>query len=77
MTTKRPTGCCSSGGRGAPMLRRDQFYDAAWRPALRAAGLAPNRFTFHTLRHFCASMLLAEGAPLTWSPVTSATPWRR
>jgi integrase len=58
-------GVLFQGGRGAPMLRRDQFYDAAWRPALRAAGLAPDRFTFHALRHFCASTLLAEGAPVT------------
>jgi integrase len=43
---------------------RDQFYDSGWRPALRRAGL-PDRFTFHALRHFCASSLLAEGAPLT------------
>ncbi len=45
-------------------MRRDQFYEAGWRPALRGAGLAEDRFTFHALRHFCASMLLAEGAPL-------------
>ena len=47
------------------MLRRDQFYDAAWKPALRRAGLPADRFTFHALRHFCASTLLAEGAPVT------------
>jgi integrase len=45
-------------------MRRDQFYASAWRPSLRAAGLAEDRFTFHALRHFCASTLLAEGAPL-------------
>ena len=28
------------------------------------AGLAKDRFVFHSLRHFCASSLLAEGAPL-------------
>jgi integrase len=32
---------------------------------LVGAGLSPSRFTFHALRHFCASTLLAEGAPLT------------
>jgi integrase len=57
-------GLVVRGERGA-MLRRDQFYNSAWRPALRGAGLAPDRFTFHALRHFCASKLLAEGAPLT------------
>lgn len=54
-----------TGGRGAPMLRRDQFYAAAWRPAPEGAGLPRDRFTFHSLRHFCASTLLAEGAGLT------------
>jgi integrase len=52
------------GRRGTPMMRRDQFYASAWRPALIGADLAPDRFKFHALRHFCASMLLAEGAPL-------------
>lgn len=54
-----------TGGRGAERLRRDQFYDSAWRPALKGAGLAEDRFVFHSLRHFCASSLLAEGAPIT------------
>jgi len=53
------------GRRGTPMMRRDQFYNSAWRPALTGAGLPANRFTFHALRHFRASTLLAEGAPLT------------
>jgi integrase len=53
------------GLRGAPMLRRDQFYDSGWRPALKDAALAEDRFVFHSLRHFCASTLLAEGAPIT------------
>jgi integrase len=52
------------GRRGTPMMRRDQFYASAWRPALVGAGLEPDRFKFHALRHFCASTLLAEGAPL-------------
>jgi integrase len=47
------------------MLRRDQFYDSGWRPALKDAALAEDRFVFHSLRHFCASTLLAEGAPIT------------
>jgi integrase len=58
------TGLLFRGRRGTPSMRRDQFYASAWRPALRAAGLAEDRFTFHALRHFCASTLLAEGAPL-------------
>lgn len=51
------------GGRDA-VLRRDAFYDSCWKPALDAAGLA-GRFKFHSLRHWCASSLLAEGASLT------------
>jgi integrase len=47
------------------MLRRDQFYTSAWRPALVAAGLPEDRFKFHACRHWCASTLLAEGAPIT------------
>lgn len=52
------------GGRDAPM-RRDAFYDVGWRPALVGAGLAANRYKFHSLRHWCASSLLAAGAPIT------------
>lgn len=51
------------GVRDTPTIRRDQFYRSAWAPALKGAGLE-GRFTFHALRHFCASTLLAEGAPL-------------
>lgn len=57
-------GLLFRGLRDAPIMRRDQFYASAWRPALHAAGLSSDRFTFHSLRHFCASSLLAEGAPL-------------
>jgi len=49
---------------GEPM-RRDQFYVSAWRPALVNAGLDARRYVFHTLRHFAASSMLAEGVPLT------------
>lgn len=56
-------GLLFRGGRGA-LQRRDEFYRSAWRPALVGAGLEPDRFVFHSLRHFCASTLLAEGAPL-------------
>ena len=58
-------GILFRGLRGALMLRRDQFYSSGWRPALKAAGLATDRFVFHACRHWCASTLLAEGAPLT------------
>lgn len=51
-------------GRRGALQRRDELYRAAWRPALVGAGLPANRFVFHSLRHFCASSLLAEGAPL-------------
>lgn len=53
-------GLLFRGGRGAE-LRRDQFYASAWRPALAGAGLPSDRFVFHSLRHFCASSMLAEG----------------
>lgn len=58
-------GVLFRGGRGTPTRRRDAFYASARRPALKAAGLDVKRFEFHALRHFCASTLLAEGAPLT------------
>jgi hypothetical protein len=58
-------GILFRGLRGAEMLRRDQFYSSAWRPALRAAGLAEDSFMFHACRDWCASTLLAEGAPIT------------
>jgi len=47
------------GGRGAK-LRRDQFYKSIWKPALVGAGLPADRYVFHSLRHFCASSMLAE-----------------
>lgn len=52
-------------GTGRVPLRRDQFYQRAWRPALASAGLTQDRFKFHACRHFCASVLLAEGASLS------------
>jgi integrase len=58
-------GLLFRGRRGTPMMRRDQFYASAWRPALVGAGLDADRFVFHSLRHFCASSMLAAGAPLT------------
>jgi hypothetical protein len=44
-------GILFRGLRGAPMLRRDQFYASGWRPALKKAGLAEDRFVFHACRH--------------------------
>jgi len=49
-------------------MRRDAFYDSAWHPALEAAGPStdrPDRYVFRSLRHWCASSMLAEGAPIT------------
>jgi hypothetical protein len=57
------------GGRGAP-LRRDYLYAQAWRHALIGACLEADRFKFHSLRHFAASSMLAEGAAITASPGT-------
>lgn len=57
-------GLLFRGRRGTPAMRRDQLYASAWKPALEAADLN-GRFTFHALRHFCASTLLAEAAPLS------------
>ncbi len=50
-----------TGAGGAPTLRRDRFYLSAWRPALAGAGLGTSAYKFHSLRHFCASALLASG----------------
>jgi integrase len=55
-------GVLFRGERGAYPMRRDQFYNSAWKPALSAAGLAEDRFVFHSLRHFAASSMLAGGA---------------
>lgn len=57
-------GLLFRGERGA-LMRRDSLYDSAWRPALVGAGLARDRFKFHALRHFAASQMLADGAPIT------------
>jgi integrase len=46
-------------------MRRDQFYASAWKPVLVGAGLAEDRFVFHSLRHFSASAMLADSAPIT------------
>jgi integrase len=49
-----------AGARGG-VMRRDAFYDQAWRPALRAAGLDERRFKFHAARHFAVSNMLTNG----------------
>jgi integrase len=58
-------GVLFRGERGSYPMRRDQFYGSAWKPALKAAQLDEDRFVFHSLRHFAASSMLAEGAPIT------------
>jgi integrase len=55
------SGLLFRGVRGAEQLRRDQFYASAWTPALTGAGLPRGRYRFHSLRHFAASAMLAEG----------------
>ena len=57
-------GLLFRGVQHSATLRSDRFYAAGWRPALVGAGLAADRFVFHSLRHFCASSMLAEGVPL-------------
>jgi integrase len=49
------------GSSGLACTHPPHFYGRAWQPAERDAGLA-GRFTFHGLRHYCASTLLAHGA---------------
>jgi integrase len=53
----------STGPRGA-VARRDEFYKLAWKPTLRGAGFAENRFKFHSARHYAASAMLARGVPV-------------
>ncbi len=43
--------------------RRDMFHDSVWHPTLKRAGIE-TRYVPHSLRHFCASSLLADGQPL-------------
>jgi len=45
-----------------PCVGPSEFYKQAWQPALVAAGFERDRFKFHSLRHYCASSLLAGGA---------------
>jgi integrase len=48
------------GARGG-ILRRDDFYQRAWRPALLAAGLPADRYKFHAARHYAVSSMLGRG----------------
>lgn len=41
------------------------FYTSVWRPALVAAGVGERAYKFHSLHHWCASSMLAEGVPVT------------
>lgn len=49
--------------RNGKLFQHRTFYDAAYIPALKAAGME-GRFTFHGYRHHVASELLSEGADL-------------
>ena len=61
---RQGSGLVFRGRLGQPR-RRDGFYSAVWRPALVAAGLDERAYKFHSLRHWCASSMLAEGVPVT------------
>jgi integrase len=51
------------GPRGAT-IRRDGWYEQAWRPALVGAGLAGDRYKFHSTRHYTVSSMLLRNVPL-------------
>ncbi len=57
---RAPTDHVFTAPRGGP-IRMSKFGKTIWRPAVRAAGL-PATVTPYTLRHTCASLLLAQGA---------------
>jgi integrase len=54
----------ATGPRGGTP-RREVFYEKAWHPALKAAGLPEDAFNFHAARHYCVSAMLERGVPLT------------
>jgi integrase len=54
-----PTARLFSSPQGG-VLRYQNFLRRVWRPAVRAAGLGS--ITIHQLRHFCVSVMIAEGA---------------
>jgi integrase len=51
------------GPRGGKLVR-EGWYEQAWRPALKAAGVAPNRYKFHSARHYAVSAMLGDGVSL-------------
>jgi integrase len=55
-----PSQFIFSTATGSP-IRRSNFRQRYWRPAIRAAGLDPD-LRFHDLRHTCASLLIEQGA---------------
>jgi integrase len=58
-----PQGLIFTNGQGQPLFI-DGFYDSGWfRAALRQAGLAETT-SLHDLRHFHASLLIAQGADI-------------
>lgn len=68
----------TSCGYGGQLTYTNEWSRLAWWPALVATGFKPEdggkaRFVFHSLRHFCASTLLAEGHRCPPWPATSAT----
>jgi integrase len=55
-----PEGFVFASTEGLP-LRRRNFYQRHYKPAVRKAGL-DERLRFHDLRHTCAALLIAQGA---------------
>lgn len=53
---------------GGPITAAN-FHKGHWQPLLDRTGLGPDsegrRYHFHALRHFCASMMVQQGVPLT------------
>lgn len=58
-----PTGTPLYTGARGGKPRREVFYEKAWRPALRAAGLPEDRYKFHSTRHYCVSAMIENGVP--------------
>lgn len=56
-------------GRNGGQISHAQWHVRYWQPLLDRCLLGPDekgrRFHFHALRHFCASMLVEQGVPLT------------
>ena len=58
-------GILFRGARGAEIPAAGPVLRVRVAAALQGAGLAEDLFKFHECRHWCASTLLAEGAPIT------------